>query len=93
MRLSKIFYQWDSLLGIPQTGFKWGFNTIREIIFKQFFKNYYDSEFNHYKEKPENYHELNNVNLGILYKGIEICDSADFRVEFQSLKCPIAILD
>jgi len=83
--------------GVPLPGFKEIFsNMMRKIGFKAFFEGFYDSEFSDIDPKPENYFKLKKMlvnlppeKLEILLEGINICDTADLRSEFQSLSCPI----
>ena len=92
------FVEEDHWAGISKPGFKLAFLKIKQIGLKAFFKEYYDHEFADFDPKPASYEELirlldnSKINIDILLKGIDICDSTDLRKEFQSICCPIDLI-
>ncbi len=94
------FITGDDWPALPLPGFRIAFEeVINKIGFKKFFQDYYDVEFKDIDPKPAAYHELwrlldetDNVDMDVLYKGVDIIDSADLRNEFASLQCPVDLI-
>ncbi len=94
------FVTGDDWEAIPQPGFKKVFEEgISKVGFKKFLEDYYDVEFQNIDPKPAAYHKLlklldetDNVDMDVLYKGVEIVDNADLRAEFAALQCPIDLI-
>lgn len=87
--------------GVPQPGFYVPFSEgINKIGLKEFLKNFFEAEFSEINPKPESYFTLlkhnemaaPEVNLEILFKGMNICDTTDLRNEFKLLSCPIDLI-
>jgi len=86
------------------TGVKSGFRMpfedgINKMGFEPFFKQYCEAEFD-YPETRSSAHQAfidlidqtGNVDLDILYQGIDISDTTDLREEFKALRCPIDLI-
>lgn len=95
------FIATDNWPGVPQPGFKSSFaSEIKSKGFKLFMQTWYGAEFVAFNPKPAAYHELinmldkdaPNVNLDILSKGVDICDSTDLRKEFKTIRCSIDLI-
>ncbi len=93
------FVEADNWPGVPKPGFQAGFNEIKSPGFHAFTRDYYDLEFSAFNPKPAAYHQLIQLlqntpeqDLEILFKGVLLCDEADFRDAFQSLQCPIDLI-
>ena len=90
----------DNWIGFPQPGFKVPFQQgIDELGFMKFMEAYIDNEFQDIAPLPPGHQELydilhnsSEVDLDILYDGINICDSTDLRKSFAQINCPIKFI-
>lgn len=88
------FIEDDNWPGVPKPGFKAAFVANTNEDFIAFMTEYYNNEFG--GKTPDNYHAIMKVltdyvpfTFEVLHKGIDICDNADLRQEYQQISCPI----
>lgn len=89
----------ESWSGVPQPGFKSGFNVNNMHEFKALMRSMTEAEFEPINPKPPAYQEYMDIidtklerSIAPLLQGIDIIDATDFREEYQKINCKIDLI-